>query len=448
MNTGNILVVEDEEKLRGLIKRIITMEGYTVFESADIRAASRVLKTQDIDLVICDVNLPDGSGIDFIPRAKKKAVYVEIVLLTAQANIPDSVQAIKLGAFDYIAKDDDNHKLVNTVGRAMEKAMLQKQVVQLEEKVSGAFGFDNIIGSSAKIKDTMALAKKVSDKNTTVLLLGETGTGKELFARAIHSGSQRALFAFVPVNCSNFSRELLESELFGYRAGAFTGAVKDKKGLIEEAAGGTLFLDEIGEMPPDLQVKLLRVLETNEYMKVGDTSTRLADVRIISATNRSLHKEVEEGKFREDLYYRLNVFCIEIPPLRERKKDIPILANYFIKRFAGKMNKNIAAISNDCLDYLQQYHWKGNIRELKNVIERAVIMVEGNEIRKEHLGTKIQFLPPLSNKQPCAFELENAEKKHIQQVIVYTKGNKAAAARLMKVALTTLYRKMKHYDLL
>ena len=447
MNTGNILVVEDDDKLRGLIKRIITMEGYTIYESADLRTATRVLKNQDIDLVICDVNLPDGSGIDFIPLAKKKAAHLEIILLTAQANVPDSVQAIKLGAFDYIAKGDDNYKLVGTIGHAMEKANLQKRVVQLEDQVSLAFGFNNIIGTSVQIKDTIALAKKVADANTTVLLLGETGTGKELFARAIHSNSQRAMFPFVSVNCSNFPRELLESELFGYRAGAFTGALRDKKGLIEAAGGGTLFLDEIGEMPIDLQVKLLRVLESNEYMKIGDTKTSIANVRIISATNRSLQKEAELGRFREDLYYRLNVFCIDIPPLRDRKKDIPILANYFMHLFAGKMNKTMASIDKDCLDYFQQYTWKGNIRELKNAVERAVIMANGDEIKKEHLPVTMQFSHPVNKRQPGNFELESAEKMHIQHVLDYTRGNKAAAARLMKVALTTLYRKMKEYGL-
>ena len=446
MNAGNILVVEDEEKLRGLIKRIICMEGYNVYESADLRTAARVLKKQDIDLVICDVNLPDGSGINFIPLAKKKAAHLEIVLLTAQANIPDSVQAIKLGAFDYIAKGEDNYRLVSTIGHAMEKAILQKRVVQLEDQVAGTFGFNNIIGASPQIQNTIALAKKVADKNTTVLLLGETGTGKELFARAIHSNSLRALFPFISVNCSNFPRELLESELFGYRAGAFTGATKDKKGLIEVAAGGTLFLDEIGEMPLELQVKLLRVLETNEFMKVGDTQTSTANVRVISATNRSLQSEVEEKRFREDLYYRLNVFCIEIPPLRDRKADIPVLAHYFMQLFAGKMNKNIVGISEDCLDYFQRYSWKGNIRELKNTIERAVIMTEETAIKKEHLANEMQLLP-LQKKTPGVFELENAEKNHIQQVLDYTKGNKAAAARLMRVALTTLYRKMKQYGL-
>jgi transcriptional regulator with PAS, ATPase and Fis domain len=240
---------------------------------------------------------------------------------------------------------------------------------------------------------------------------------------------------------------LLESELFGYRAGAFTGALRDKKGLIEVAGGGTLFLDEIGEMPLDLQVKLLRVLETSEFMKVGDTRASLADVRIISATNRSLQNEVELGKFREDLYYRLNVFCIEIPPLRDRKKDIPILANYFMQLFAGKMNKNMLSIDKDCLDYFQQYSWKGNIRELKNAIERAVIMAGGDMIKKEHLPIEMQFSFALSKRPAGNFELVSAEKNHIRQVLGYTRGNKAAAARLLKVALTTLYRKIRDYDL-
>lgn len=447
MHSGKVLLVEDEDKLRGLIKRVLSMEGYSVIESADIRTAVQVLKKHDIDLIICDVHLPDGSGIDFISVAKCKSAYIELIVLTAQANVPDSVKAIKLGAFDYISKGEDNHKLLSVVGHAMEKVMLQKRVVQLENQVMGTFGFSNIIGDSIQLKETVALAKKVAGTHTTVLLLGETGTGKELFARAIHGTSSRAMFPFVSVNCSNFSRDLLESELFGYRAGAFTGALRDKKGLIEVAAGGTLFLDEVGEMQLDLQVKLLRVLESNEFMKVGDTKATRSDVRIVSATNRSLHDEVELGKFREDLYYRLNVFRINIPPLRDRKKDIPVLANYFMHLFAEKMNKSMFFIDQDCLDFFLQYPWKGNIRELKNAIERAVIIAGGETIKKEHLPIEMQFsfsrnTPPIGN-----FELISAEKNHIQRVLDYTRGNKAAAARLLRVALTTLYRKIKEYGL-
>ena len=446
MTAGNILVVDDEEKLRGLLKRIISLEGYTVFDAADLRTAVRILQKEDIDLVVCDVKLPDGNGLDFTRSIRSRHTHVEIILLTAHANIPDVVQAMRSGAFDYISKGDDNDKLLPLISHAMEKALLQKRVEQLEEHVAHVFSFDNIIGQSASIQDTIAMAQKVTPSDTTVLLLGETGTGKELFAKAIHANSKRGGYPFVALNCSAFTKDLLESELFGHKAGAFTGAMKDKKGLIEEAHGGTLFLDEIGEMHMDLQSKLLRVLETSQFFKVGAIQPTMADVRIISATNRNLQTEVVEGRFREDLFYRLNVFTIDIPPLRDRKKDIPLLAKYFVKLFADKMNKNITGMGKDFLYALERQVWKGNIRELKNVIERAVILADGQELNLGDLPVELQTdtykLPVLS-----AFDLASVEKLHIQRVLNYTRGNKAEAAKLLNIGLTTVYRKMEEYGL-
>ena len=279
-----------------------------------------------------------------------------------------------------------------------------------------------------------------------MLLLGETGTGKELFARAIHVASHRAHKPFLALNCSSFSKELLESEIYGYKAGAFTGAIKDKRGLIEEAAGGTLFLDEIGEMHIDIQTKLLRVLETNEFIKVGGTSTTTADVRIISATNRDLHDDISEGKFREDLFYRLNVFTLQIPPLRERKKDISLLAHYFMNLFAEKMNKQISGMSKEFIHYLENQYWKGNIRELKNTIERAVILAEHPLLLVEDLPFEIQFAAN-EQKSVSVFDLASMEKLHIQRVLNYAKGNKTEAARLLNIGLSTIYRKMELYGL-
>ncbi|MBS1567204.1 MAG: sigma-54-dependent Fis family transcriptional regulator, partial [Bacteroidetes bacterium] len=316
MSRGNILVVDDEAKLRGLLRRIISLEGYHVFEAADLRSAARLMEKEDIEVVVCDVKLPDGSGLEFTRLAREKSLNTEIILLTAHGTITDSVRAIKNGAFDYIIKGDDNDKLLPLLAHALEKARLQKRVLELERQVTNAFGFDNIIGETTVIREAMDLARKVAPSDTSVLLLGETGTGKELFAHGIHISSARAYKPFVALNCSTFSKDLLESELFGHKAGAFTGAIKNKRGLIEEADGGTLFLDEIGEMPVELQAKLLRVLGTNEFIKVGDTVPTRADVRIISATNRDLQAEVAAGRFREDLFYRLNVFCVHIPPLR------------------------------------------------------------------------------------------------------------------------------------
>lgn len=446
MISGNILVVDDEEKLRNLLKRIISLEGYAVYEAADLKTAAKVLNKEDIDVVVCDVKLPDGSGLDFTKIIKARASHLEIILLTAHANIPDVVQAMRFGAFDYISKGDDNDKLLPLISNAMEKAHLQKRVERLEEHVAHVFSFDNIIGQSASIRETIAMAQKVTPSDTTVLLLGETGTGKELFAKAIHANSKRAGYPFIALNCSAFSKDLLESEIFGHKAGAFTGAMKDKKGLIEEANGGSLFLDEIGEMHIDLQSKLLRVLETSQFFKVGATTPTSADVRIISATNRDLQTEVSEGKFREDLFYRLNVFTIDIPPLRDRKKDIPQLARYFTKLFADKMNKNIGGMTKEFLYALDRQPWKGNIRELKNVIERAVILEDGPELTADSLPFELQS----ENYKPhtlSAFDLASVEKLHIQRVLNYTRGNKAEAAKLLNIGLTTVYRKMEEYGL-
>ena len=325
---GTVLLIDDEEKLRGLLSRIIKLEGYTVLEAPNLKTALKLADKEIIDIVLCDVKLPDGSGVDFVSTLKSRYPFLEIILLTAYGNIADGVQAMKNGAFDYITKGDDNDRIIPLLTKALEKVQLQKRVIQLEQKVNKQYGFENILGTTPPIQDAILLARKVAPTEATVLLLGETGSGKEVFAQAIHTGSKRANHAFMALNCSAFSKELLESELFGHKAGAFTSANKDKRGLIEEAHQGTLFLDEIGEMPVELQAKLLRVLETGEFIKVGDTKSTKINVRIIAATNRNLEMEVKKGKFREDLFYRLNVFTITLPALRERKKDIPVLANH------------------------------------------------------------------------------------------------------------------------
>lgn len=446
---GTILLIDDEEKLRGLLKRIITLEGFTTLEAAALKPALKLLDKETVDVILCDVKLPDGSGVDFVKEVKAKYPATEIILLTAYGNIPDGVQAMKNGAFDYITKGDDNDKIIPLLMRAMEKGQLQKRIEQLEQQVGKKYNFDNILGQSTAIKDAIALARKVAATDTTVLLLGETGTGKEVFAQAIHAGSKRAGKPFIALNCGAFSKELLESELFGYRAGAFTSAVKDKKGLIEEANNGTLFLDEIGEMHIDLQSKLLRVLETSEFIKVGDTKTTRVNVRIIAATNRHLQEEVDAGKFREDLYYRLNVFIISLPALRDRKKDIPALANYFMQVVARKSNQRVTSMSTAFIEQLEHHVWKGNIRELKNIIERSVIMSDGPELQRADLPLELQQQPaPGANGNTLsAFSLASMEKLHIQRVLNHTHGNKTEAARLLDIGLTTLYRKIEEYKL-
>lgn len=442
---GTILIIDDEEKLRQLLTRIISLEGFIVLEAGDLKSASKILEKESIDIILCDVKLPDGNGVDFIKAIKSKYSAVEIILLTAYGNIPDGVQAMKNGAFDYITKGDDNDKIIPLINRAMEKVQLQKKVYQLQNQLSNKFSFDTIIGDSAPIQQALLLAKKVSATDATVLLLGETGTGKEVFAQAIHNNSNRNDKSFLAVNCSAFTKELLESELFGHKAGAFTGAIKDKKGLFEEANGGTLFLDEIGEMPVELQTRLLRVLESGEFIKVGDTKTIKVNVRIIAATNRDLQKEIEAGHFRSDLFYRLSVFQITLPPLRERIKDIPVLSNHFATVFAAKTNKPVPVLQKDYLGALQQYNWPGNIRELKNIIERSVILNDEVQLTAKNLPVELQIVT--DSHFSSAFDLGAIEKQHIQKVLAYTKGNKTESARLLNIGLTTLYRKIEEYHL-
>lgn len=446
---NKVLIIDDEEKLRSLLSKIISLEGFEVVQAADAKKGLQKLETNDIDVIICDVKLPDSSGVELSKIIKDKYPATEIILLTAYGNIPDSVQAIKNGAFDYITKGDDNNKIIPLLYKATEKVVLAKRVLQLEKQLGNKHSFGNIIGKSKTIKAAIDAAKKVAVTNATVLLTGETGTGKEVFAQAIHNNSNRSKQHFVAVNCAAFSKDLLENELFGHKAGAFTGAIKETKGIFEEANNGTVFLDEIGEMPLDLQTKLLRVLETGEFLKVGDSKTTKTNIRFIAATNRDLQKEIEAGTFREDLFYRIAVFQIALPALRERIVDIEDLCIHFLQTFAQKTNKKISGISKLYLEALKQHSWKGNIRELKNVIERSVILNDSEELTVDSLPMDLQNNSMLLYKDKIlsAFDLASAEKIHIQKVLNYTNGNKTETARLLNIALTTLYRKLEEYKI-
>ena len=449
MKTGNILIIDDEEKLRNLFGRIIRSEGFEVFEAPDCKSGLKRLEQNNIDVILCDVKLPDGNGVELINKIKVHYPQTEVILLTAYGNISDGVQAIKNGAFDYLTKGDDNEKIIPLLHRAIEKAQLQIRVKELEKRVGLKFSFDSITGKSKAILQAIDLAKKVAQTDTTVLLTGETGTGKEVFAQAIHQASNRNNKNFVAINCSAFGKELLESEMFGHKAGAFTGAHKDQKGLFEEANNGTIFLDEIGEMALELQAKLLRVIETGEFIKVGESTSTKVDVRIIAATNRDLKKEIEAEHFRADLFYRISVFQIKLPSLRERVIDIESLAKHFVNLFASKTNKKIKNISDDCIEALKQHEWNGNIRELKNVIERSVILTNDECITIESLPFEFQNKTNSvgKGKQLSAFDLASVEKLHIQKVLNYTNGNKTETARLLNIALTTLYRKLDEYKI-
>mgnify|MGYP000106871381 FL=1 len=444
---SKILVVDDEVQIRTLLSRMLELEGYEVCQAGDCRTALKQLEFQSPDVVLCDVFLPDGNGVDLVSSVKKTTPNVEIILLTAHGNIPDGVQAIKNGAFDYITKGDDKNKFIPLVSRAVEKARMNVRLEKLEKKVGHTYSFDSVLGDSKALKDAVSLARKVSGTDVPVLLTGETGTGKEVFAQAIHYNSKRAKQNFVAVNCSSFSKELLESEMFGHKAGSFTGALKDKKGLFEEADNGTIFLDEIGEMAFELQAKLLRILETGEYIKIGDTKPTRVNVRVVAATNRNLPEEITAGRFREDLFYRLSVFQIHLPPLRERAGDVRILAKAFVKDFSVRLARPVTEITPAFLEALEQQPWKGNIRELRNVIERSLIVCESERLDVADLPLDIQntHYEQSDETTPGSFELSAMERRHIARVLEYTKGNKTEAARLLKIGLTTLYRKIEEY---
>lgn len=438
--SGNILIIDDEIKLLKLLGMILSQENFNVKEASTARSAMTMLEQYEFDVVLSDVRLPDAFGVDLVKSVKSKYPQLEIILMTAFGNITDAVQAMKNGAYDYLVKGDDNEKIIPLVYKALDKVKDNKSRVVQQTATKG---FDQIIGKSPLILQAKKLAEKVALTDAAVLLTGETGTGKEVFASAIHEGSDRKKNSFVAINCSAFSKEILESELFGHKQGAFTGAVKDKKGLIEEANGGTLFLDEIGEMPIELQAKLLRVLETGEFIKMGETKVSKSDFRLIAATNRDLEGEIKQGNFREDLYFRLNVFEITLPPLRERKEDLKAIAKHFIDIFSHKLHLASVQVNPDYFKALERNDWKGNIRELRNAVERSLILMDNNILDADSLPHYSEKAVPESD----SLSIRSLEKIHIQKVLQYTKGNKAEAARLLEIGIATLYRKLEEYGL-
>ncbi|MBC5631559.1 sigma-54-dependent transcriptional regulator [Parabacteroides hominis] len=445
---GKVLIIDDEKQILNLLSRIIGLEGYDVLQATSFKAGIKQVEQHDPEVILCDVYLPDGSGVALVSEIKRLRPLSEVILLTAHGNIPDGVQAIKNGAFDYITKGDDNNKILPLIAKATEKATAAyRQSKTIASAVGKQYTFDTIIGRSPAIQDAVALARKVAATDVPVLLTGETGTGKEVFAQSIHRHSSRNGKAFVAINCSSFSHDLLESEMFGHKAGAFTGALKETKGLFEEANGGTIFLDEIGEMAFDLQAKLLRILETGEFLKIGDTKPLKIDVRVIAATNRDLAKEIAEGHFREDLFYRLSVFQIHLPPLRERTGDIPLHVEAFVSALSSKMGKTIRVISPDYIRILKQNPWKGNVRELRNVVERSLIIADSDTLTPDILPLNMQNLQATPDNGYSGFDLSGVEKMHIQKVLKYTNGNKTETSRLLGIGLTTLYRKIEEYGL-
>lgn len=451
-----ILIVEDETSLRELLTKILGLEGFKVFSAATVKEGIDILKNEDIYLIITDVMLPDQNGIEFTKSIKSNYPQIEVIVMTAFGNVKDGVKAMKLGAFDYITKGDGDDKLPLLAGKAVEKALLNRQLNELQYRLESKSSFAKIIGKSNAINNLIELAKKVAVTDTTVLLLGETGTGKELLAEALHLASRRRKGPFITINCAAIPKDLQESELFGHKKGSFTGAHTDKKGYFEVADRGTILLDELGEMSADLQAKLLRTLENRTINRVGETTPIPIDVRIIAATNRDLFEDSQDDEFRKDLYYRLSTFTIEIPALRERKDDIPLLAMHFMNVNAEKIGKSIQSMSKEYMEKLQRHSWPGNIRELKNVIERSVILAEGTELTPETLPKELisvsAAFPKLETNGSGASinelsDLKSVERQHILRVLDKADGNKSEAAKRLDIGLATLYRKLKEYGL-
>lgn len=445
---ARILIVDDEPDVGRILAKKLQLEGHDVVTAGSGGDGLRRLEKEEFDVAVTDVRLPDVSGVDLTSVIKARYPAVEVICLTAFGNIADGVRAIKNGAFDYLVKGDDNDRIPAAAARAAEKARLQYRVRRLEQTIRERQGFDAITGTSPAIRQAVDLARRVAATDATVLLTGQTGVGKEVFAQAIHAGSNRSGEPFVAINCSALGRDILESELFGHKAGAFTGATRDKKGLFQEADRGTLFLDEVGELSIDLQAKLLRVLESGTFIRVGETKETRTDVRIIAATNRDLAQECREKRFREDLYFRLSVFHIPLPSLNERREDIPQLVELFLVRFSAKLTKRITGVSDRFLSLLRGHNWTGNIRELRNVVERAVILCEGNTLTEDLLP--FDFNGRETEEKEAGEEslrLKDAERRHIARVLRLAEGNKTKTAELLGISISTLYAKIREYDL-
>ena len=447
---AKILIIDDEEQLRKLLARIIALEGYEVAEAADCAGGLRMLRRYEPDVVLCDVKLPDGNGVEMVERIKQAMPSAEVILLTAYGNIPDGVQAIKNGAFDYITKGDDNNKILPLLSRATEKAQMQRRLARLEDKLSEEHSFDRIIGSSESLRSAVALARKVAVTDTSVLLTGETGTGKEVFAQAIHHASPRAKGAFVAVNCSAFSKELLESELFGHRAGSFTGATKDKKGLFEEADHGTLFLDEVGELPLPVQGAFLRALELRRFRPVGEVREVESDFRLVAATNRDLDDMVGMDLYRSDLRFRLRGMTIHVPPLRRRAEDIPLLAEHFTARYCQRHELPNKELTPDCYAMLADYSWPGNVRELQNLMHSIVITKDHGPLSVKDLPRHMTgneneelFFPDdgINYERPLKDIMADIERGILRKALK-VHGSVQKVAEVFKVNRSTIFRKL------
>ncbi len=449
----SILIVEDTDSMRQMLAKTFQAEGYQIETVTNGNSAIQALSSRKFDLIITDLKLNDIDGVEVLAAAKDLDTQTQVIVMTAYGSIETAVEAMKQGAYDFITKPFDPERLLVQAKKALENRRLASQNSLLKEVLASNHQFQEIIGTSPKMKEAISLVQKVAPSDTTVLLLGESGTGKELFARAIHHLSPRQDNPYIAINCAAIPRELLENELFGSEKGAFTGAYTKKLGKFELAEEGTIFLDEIGDMDIGLQAKILRVLQEKQIERLGGAKTINVDVRMLAASNIDLKEACDARHFRPDLYYRLSVFPIRIPPLRERREDIPALAEHFIKRFCQELNKPLQKLSSDALSLLEKYHWPGNVRELENTIERAVILCEGKRITPAHLAVRIPTTAEIRLREGAGlkevgqYAQSEAERSLIVRVLEQTRGNKRKTADILKIDYTTLFDKMKKYQI-
>ena len=440
---ASILVVDDERSIRDSLQMVLQEEGYGARGASDGKEALELLNKQNFDILITDLKMPEIDGLELTQKCLQAYPQTAVIIITAYGSLDSAIQALRLGAQDYILKPFDFDDVLHKVQRIIHQKELILENKVLRREIHARYDFSNIVGQSQQMQEVFKLIQKVAKTKGNVLITGKSGTGKELVARAIHFNSDRANKPFVPINCGAIVGTLMESEFFGHKKGSFTGAIQDKDGYFKMADGGTLFLDEVGDIPLHLQVKLLRAIEEGKIMPVGATAPIEVDVRIIAATNRNLLKDMEEGRFREDLYYRLNVVEIKLPSLSERKEDIPLLVEHFIKKYNKELKRNILGTDNETMRILMNYPWKGGIRELENVIERALILCEGDYITKEDLPPNM-VMEEYSSAMPDRLKdaVDQFEREHIIKILKRTKNNKEQAAKILDISLSSLYRKM------
>ncbi|MDZ7330459.1 MAG: sigma-54 dependent transcriptional regulator [candidate division KSB1 bacterium] len=448
----NILAVDDDKSISTLVKSILSLEKqYEVTTVINGEACLKYIREQLPDLILMDIQMPGIDGIETLKRVKEFDPRIPVVMMSGHGTIERAVRSMKLGAYDFITKPIDRDRLLITVKNALMTSSLKREVDELKSELKQKYTFKNIIGQSGVMQEVFKAVEKVVDSNVTVLIQGESGTGKELIARAIHYHSKtRANKPFVAVNCTALPESLLESELFGHEKGSFTGAVGRRIGKFEQANTGTIFLDEVGLMSPTTQAKVLRVLQEREFERVGGTELIKVDVRVISATNKDLEEAMKKGEFREDLYYRISVFPIKLPPLRERKEDIPLLAAHFLKKYNEQENKQIEGISPDALELLMAYNWPGNVRELENAIERAVVLASDNEITPKDLPAAVRSLGEkklYESDNTLSSWIEKLEEEALRQALLENEGNISKTAKKLGIGRATIYRKAKKYGL-